>query len=147
MRQLGVSSYRWRSSLAILALFATLGFLAARGGAQDPEMAARGRTTYRVYCQNCHGNLGKGDGRIADLMKVKVSDLTQLSQANGGTFPVERVQKAIDGREDVLAHGSREMPVWGQVFTDSSGEEDSKVKIGNLLAYLESIQEKGAAKK
>ncbi len=147
MRRLGVSSYRWRSILAILAVFATLGFLAARSGAQDPEMAARGRTTYRVYCQNCHGNLGKGDGRIAELIKVKVTDLTQLSKKNGGTFPMERVQKAIDGREDVLAHGSREMPIWGQVFTDSTGEEDNKVKIGHLLAYLESIQDQGAAKK
>lgn len=148
MRRLGESSYRWRSVLAVLAVFTALGFLAASSGAQDPEMSARGRITYRVYCQNCHGNLGKGDGRIAELMKVKVTDLTQLSKKNGGTFPAERVQKAIDGREEVLAHGSREMPIWGQVFVDSSGnEENTKVKIQHLVAYLESIQEQGAAKK
>lgn len=148
MRRLGESSYRWRSVLAVLAVFTALGFLAASSGAQDPELSARGRITYRVYCQNCHGNLGKGDGRIAELIKVKVADLTQLSKKNGGTFPAERVQKAIDGREEVLAHGSREMPIWGQVFVDNaSNEEDTKVKIQQLVAYLESIQEQGAAKK
>jgi mono/diheme cytochrome c family protein len=148
MRKLGESCHRWRPILAVLAVFAALGFVAGRSGAQNEDSIAFGRLTYRVYCQNCHGNMGKGDGRIAELMKVKPSDLTQISKKNGGTFPTDRLQRIVDGREDVAAHGDREMPIWGQVFLDSAGnEETGRAKIQQLMAYLESIQEKGAAKK
>ena len=150
MKRLGESNHRWRSILVVLTVFAALGFLAGRSGAQNEDSIAFGKVTYRVYCQNCHGTTAKGDGRLAQLMKVKPSDLTQISKNNNGTFPVDRVQGLIDGREEVLAHGDREMPIWGQVFLEGSGTGDEavgKVKIQQLIAYLESIQEKGAAKK
>ena len=138
----------WRSAAVVLAVVILFGWMAGIAGAQDSEQAAVGKVTYRVYCQSCHGAGGKGDGKLAEMMKVMPADLTQLSKKNGGTFPAERVRKAIDGREEVLAHGSREMPIWGQVFVDNaSNEEDTKVKIQHLVAYLESIQEQGAAKK
>ena len=43
-------------------------------------------------------------------------DLTVLSQNNKGIFPFDRVYQIIDGRKEVKAHGSREMPVWGLYF-------------------------------
>lgn len=148
MRRLGESTHRWRAIIAVLGLFAALGLMAGKSGAQDPEVVGRGGVTYRVYCQNCHGPHAKGDGRLAALMKVKVADLTQISKKNGGTFPTERVRGIIDGREDVLAHGDREMPIWGQVFTDrNNNEAESKEKVEQLIAFLESIQEKGMAPK
>ena len=77
-----------------------------------------------------------------------LADLTQISQRNGGTFPVDRMHQIIDGRADVLAHGGREMPVWGQAFLErTDNEAEVRTKVHQLTVFLESIQEKGPAKK
>jgi len=40
-------------------------------------------------------------------------------------------------------HGSREMPVWGPIFHQVEEDRDyGAIRVGNLLKYLESIQEK-----
>ena len=138
----------WKPVVAVLAALVVLGWLAGSAGAQDEETIARGKITYRVYCQNCHGLAAKGDGRIADLMKVKPADLTLLSRKNGGTFPMERITQVIDGRADVAAHGDREMPVWGENFLEKTGNETQvSLKLEQLVAYLQTIQETNAAKK
>ena len=31
-------------------------------------------------------------------------------------FPFDRVYQIIDGRQEVKAHGTREMPIWGLAF-------------------------------
>ena len=133
----------WRSAAVILAVVILLGWMAGIAGAQDSEQAAVGKVTYRVYCQSCHGAGGKGDGKLAEMMKVTPADLTQLSKKNGGSFPADKVAGVIDGREDVLAHGGREMPVWGQNFLEKTGnEEDVKTRVRQLVLFLESIQAK-----
>lgn len=134
--------------MTVLAVFAALGLVAGRVAAQDEESIARGRITYRVYCHNCHGDEAKGDGRLASLLKVKPADLTRIARANHGSFPVDKVTRIIDGREEVLAHGDREMPVWGQVFMDKTGSKDDvQAKIAQLVQFLKSIQEKAPAAK
>jgi mono/diheme cytochrome c family protein len=131
-----------------LAAFAAFGLVAGRAGAQDEESIGRGRVTFRVYCHNCHGDEARGDGRLASLLKVKPSDLTQLARTNHGSFPVDKITKIIDGREEVAAHGDREMPVWGQIFMDKSGSaDDVRTRLTQLVQYLESIQEKSPAVK
>jgi hypothetical protein len=35
---------------------------------------------------------------------------------NVGLYSLDTVMSAIDGRYEILAHGEREMPVWGEVF-------------------------------
>ncbi|HEY4572980.1 MAG TPA: hypothetical protein VIJ26_03435, partial [Thermoanaerobaculia bacterium] len=117
-----------KSLILILTVLAALVFYALRSGAQENQQerqdaAAFGKISYRVYCQNCHGESGKGNGRIAELMKVPPADLTQISQRNGGAFPVDRMHQIIDGRADVLAHGDREMPVWGQACLERTDNE------------------------
>jgi len=73
-----------------------------------------GKYWYLNYCASCHGASGKGDGSIAKALTQKPADLTALSAANGGVFPSARVGETIEGRREILAHGSREMPVWGR---------------------------------
>jgi len=110
--------------------------------------AARGRTSYRIYCQNCHGKDAKGDGPIAELLKSPPADLTKLAADHEGKFPSDAVFETIDGRNEVAAHGSREMPIWGFSFQDPSRDEDQeaevKERVHDLVAYLESIQAKGS---
>jgi len=111
----------------------------------SPELrAARGRTSYRLYCRNCHGKDGKGDGPIAEVLKVPPADLTALSAAHEGLFPEQEVYEAIDGRKDVRGHGSREMPIWGFSFQDPTRTEDQEAEVRerilDLVEYLKSLQ-------
>jgi mono/diheme cytochrome c family protein len=107
--------------------------------------AFNGGMTYKNYCANCHGATGKGDGYIADTLKVRPADLTLLAKRNGGVFPVERVTVSIDGEKAVAEHGSREMPVWGDVLLWPEGDsperrEHVKTKIGELVEHLRTLQ-------
>ena len=139
-----------RGLLAVAAL-AVAALAAAAAGAGDEEAPAysafNGGMTYKNDCSNCHGVEGKGDGYIADTLKVPPTDLTQLAARNGGVFPVERVTAAIDGEKEVAEHGRREMPVWGDVLLWPEGDsperrEHVKTKIGELVEFLRNLQVK-----
>jgi mono/diheme cytochrome c family protein len=106
-----------------------------------------GQLEYQYYCASCHGRDGKGKGAMADLLRAVPADLTQLHKKNSGQFPFWRVYGTIDGREEVIAHGTRTMPVWGAHFLTEAGGQplDEHRVIGRILAlvyYLESIQAK-----
>lgn len=89
-----------------------------------------GKEEYDSNCATCHGRSGKGDGPQAEFLPTKPADLTKLAKKNGGVFPASRVHEVIDGRLEVAAHGSREMPVWGKefLFDESPGPEDGTVE-------------------
>jgi hypothetical protein len=71
------------------------------------------------------------------------TDLTQLAKNNGGQFPFWEVYRVIDGRKDVVSHGSRAMPIWGVWFQVTEGSElRATGRIFELVHYLKSIQEK-----
>lgn len=107
-----------------------------------------GKSMYNDYCAGCHGLDAKGKGPIAPLLTIPTTDLTQLSKKNDGVFPALRVAKVIDGREEVRAHGTPEMPLWGREFTrqeaGTMGTEKAAVsgRTQALVAYLNSVQEK-----
>jgi len=106
--------------------------------------AMAGKDLYREYCAVCHGTAGKGDGPAASALKTPPSDLTQISQKNGGKFPELQVQHIINGEADVpVAHGSKDMPVWGSLFRHMGSSQDvGTVRVYNLMKYLEQIQAK-----
>lgn len=108
-----------------------------------PSASVAGQDLFREYCAVCHGNDAKGGGPAAVALKVKPNDLTQISQKNHNSFPEIRVQRVINGEDEVSAHGSRDMPVWGQIFKHMSSNEDlGAVRIYNLVKYIEQIQAK-----
>jgi mono/diheme cytochrome c family protein len=132
---------------ALLALFgaASLGLAGtALAATPDTEAASYGRVTYGRYCRNCHGPQARGDGPVAELLTVRTPDLTQISARNNGSFPAERVTETIDGRRNVLAHGTSEMPIWGDALQrpEQGGDQEAAVreKIRQLVEYLRSIQ-------
>jgi hypothetical protein len=51
------------------------------------------------------------------------------------------VGRFIDGRSPVMAHGSREMPVWGNVFGVERGSARARTEIYAITKYIESIQQ------
>jgi len=147
---------RARLSLALIALLlAAVAAPIAVASAEEEDTAAqtvkvfKGKVTFRIYCSNCHGETGHGDGNLAELLSVKPSNLTAIARNNGGKFPTELITQLVDGRETVQGHGLKEMPVWGDAFqkslqpswTDESDDERARRKIDEVVAFVESIQE------
>ena len=140
-----------RTSVVILALAVVLGpwsgTLEKRTTAQEMEVIVGGEIEYRNYCAACHGSDGKGQGPMGRFLSVRPADLTLLSKKNSGTFPFWQTYRAIDGREEVRGHGTREMPLWGDRFRSQAGGHDTGSRAqaaGRLLAlvfYLQHIQE------
>jgi mono/diheme cytochrome c family protein len=120
---------------------------AAAGPAFDPVLVEIGAEAYPRYCGSCHGVRGEGDGPTASALRTRPADLTRIAARRGGVFPAGEIARFIDGRFTLPAHGSREMPVWGERFGEaipeaSVAEEITRGKIATLVEYLKSIQRK-----
>ncbi len=118
--------------------------LAGSALAQDANTnLTKGVDLYQRYCAVCHGNDGRGGGPAAAALKATPTDLTQLAKNNGGKFPVGGVRQLLGGGSSTPAHGSAEMPMWGPVFRAMHPNESiAKLRVDNLMRYLESIQVK-----
>jgi mono/diheme cytochrome c family protein len=110
---------------------------------------AAGRELFREHCSVCHGLDAKGKGSMYDPLsgdksvRVPPADLTVLSERNAGKFPAARVRDAIYTKEPIPAHGTPDMPAWGDVFYNLKYDQkliDARVR--NLTAYIESLQAK-----
>jgi mono/diheme cytochrome c family protein len=101
---------------------------------------------FRTYCASCHGTTGRGDGPVAEELRKTPPDLTRYAARNGGVFPSEHLRLVIDGRE-VAAHGTRDMPVWGDAFRQTAeglSADEVKARIDAIVRFLEGIQARTA---
>ncbi len=98
---------------------------------------------FKQYCAPCHGLDGKGAGPAAAALKKAPADLTLLASKNKGKFPGAMVNNAIVGAEIAASHGSRDMPVWGDIFKSlAGGQMIAEMRVKNLTSYVESLQQK-----
>ena len=105
--------------------------------------ATSGKDMFGTYCAVCHGTDAKGGGPAVAALKVPPPDLTTMSKRNGGKFPELRVFNTINGDVNMAAHGSKDMPVWGDLFR--SMEKDpatQQMRVSNLTKYIQSLQTK-----
>lgn len=113
------------------------------GTTEDPVES--GHASYMAYCASCHGPEGRGNGPVAEVLTTQPADLTQLRAQYGGVYPIDSVYAYIDGRADVQAHGTREMPVWGNVWAEVEGRavapEQVDRRIRELVEYIRTLQE------
>lgn len=118
----------------------------AQSGSTNPPAADLGKGEYEAKCASCHGLEGKADGPVVRYLTKKPTDLTTLAKSNNGVFPVARMYDIIAGSEEVPAHGTRTMPIWGREFRIQAGEhyvdvpydQESYVR-GHVLALIEYI--------
>ena len=112
--------------------------------ARSSQSRESGATLFRTHCASCHGSDARGAGPMTTQLRRLPPSLTSFAMRNGGVFPAERVRRIIDGR-DIPAHGTLEMPVWGDAFRRSReglSEEAAAARIDAIVRYLESIQER-----
>lgn len=99
-----------------------------------------GKYWYSNYCASCHGAGGKGDGPVAASLSRTPADLTKIAEANGGAFPFARIAEVIDGRREIAAHGTREMPVWGRAVR--FGPTIVRARVRAIEVYVSTLQAK-----
>jgi mono/diheme cytochrome c family protein len=110
-----------------------------------PTSAASGQQMYTTYCAACHGANATGNGPAAKALKIPPTDLTMLSQKSGGVFPSNHVSSVLQFGLENPAHGSPDMPVWGDLMrTLDTGSSNPDVlvrqRITNLTGYLRTVQ-------
>jgi mono/diheme cytochrome c family protein len=123
------------------------------------EVLDPGKAEYHSSCAPCHGSDGKGTGPVSAGLKVPPPDLTVLAKKNNGVFPFNSVYEMIDGRKTIIAHGTRDMPIWGDRYTPEPSkaliprppenilgfydpETAVQMRILAVIDYLNRIQEK-----
>ena len=137
---------RWSMLFLSVVLLPAVLLPAARK--QDKTSSARntveGAEIFQYHCAACHGTDGRGHGPASVALKHPVPDLTLISQRNGGKFPYQRVKAIVEGTESgLLAHGDREMPIWGPIFHEVESDQDwGEVRLDAITKHMESIQQK-----
>ena len=103
-----------------------------------------GAKIFHYHCVACHGTDGRGHGPASVALKHPVPDLTLISERSGGKFPFQRVKEIIEGKEPgLLAHGGREMPIWGPIFHEVESDQDwGEVRLDAITRQIEAIQQK-----
>ena len=138
--------YPGTALLGVVVLLLSSFMIVAGCSTDEPEHdpLASGQASYKAYCESCHGPEGNGLGELIGDMNTIPANLTDLAERNGGTFPVDQVYQVIDGRKTIPDHGTREMPVWGNIW---GYQEDTPVdhevveqRINELVEYIRSIQ-------
>ncbi len=106
------SAVQWLMIAGLAAGFAA----AAQAEDVDAGKVDIGKSEFLSSCASCHGADAKGKGPVASQLKTQPSDLTVLTKTNNGVFPTNSVYETLYGSKTIPAHGTREMPVWGERF-------------------------------
>lgn len=104
-----------------------------------PVPASDARAMFESYCAVCHGKSGVGDGPAAKALTKTPADLTRISARNGGSFPEVRVKRYIEGADEIPAHGSRDMPMLGELFRALS-RDTAEIRVQALADYIRRMQ-------
>jgi cytochrome c553 len=106
-----------------------------------PVAASNAGKMFDTYCAVCHGKDAKGNGPAAASLKKAPADLTKLTANNNGTYPEVHVKRFIEGADETPAHGTRDMPMWGDLF-NSLDRNTSQIRVQALSDYIKGLQTK-----
>lgn len=132
---------------AVLLIIASALQFATCAKAQDPQI---GESEYRLHCAACHGLKGRGDGPIGQILKTPAPNLALITERNGGKYPVQKIYEIIEGNSVIAAHGTRDMPLWGDRYRNESNpqtpdqtslaSDEAQQRILSLVYYLGTMQ-------
>jgi mono/diheme cytochrome c family protein len=137
-------SHRWKRIAGALALIAVA--VGRPASAEKPDaslLAISGERLYVRHCAVCHGSSGRGDGPFGGILRTAPSDLTTIAARKSGTFPDAEIARFVDGQFVPLAHGTRQMPIWGRWLGEPiapGAEAADEAARGEILAILEHLK-------
>jgi mono/diheme cytochrome c family protein len=102
-----------KSAVKCLIITGLAAGFAAAAQAEDFDV---GKSEFQASCASCHGADARGKGPVSGQLKTAPADLTMLAKNNNGVFPTNTIYEVIDGMKTIPAHGTREMPIWGERF-------------------------------
>ena len=134
-----------RCNRAPAAALVSLAALAAPAGQAADYSAYGGAELYHRFCESCHGKTGEGNGPVSGSLAVALPDLRRIALRHGGKFPDNWAYRVIDGREALISHGPRDMPVWGVELWREQGADvaagaKTRDAIARLVDYLRELQ-------
>jgi mono/diheme cytochrome c family protein len=124
--------------------------LSSAASADDAVLQAK--EDFVSLCAPCHGPDGTGNGPKAEQLGRKPADLSHITARHGGRYPEQLIFGTIAGLDMPDGHGTREMPIWGDVFvTEGVGastkvedamkaSDDASRRIMALVRYVEQLQ-------
>jgi mono/diheme cytochrome c family protein len=134
-------------AFSIVLMIVTLA-VKVEAAATEVEGNADARDEFLELCADCHGEDARGNGPLAENLTKAPPDLTQISKRAGGTFDEKAVFDWIIGLDMPTAHGTREMPIWGDWLMDEasletadSAEREVEQRVMTLVKYLKEIQD------
>jgi mono/diheme cytochrome c family protein len=138
-----------RTNICLIASIVAATAFSAPAFAAGNDDVRDGQKYFMRYCASCHGIKAMGDGPVAKSLSKPPANLRMLSDKYGSPLPAARLADIIDGRDAVRAHGTAEMPVWGERFyaigQGDRGEKGISDVIGKIVAYLDTIQDRRRA--
>jgi hypothetical protein len=135
--------------LILVLLLMHMLFLTGTALAGQSEIGGR---EFRSHGAGSHGLDGKGNGPFVEFLTTEPPSLTTTAKLNQGVFPFRRIYEIIDGTEQIAAHGTKDMPVWGERYAmeiiDQYGEFGARhpntvrCRILEPVFYLATLQER-----
>ncbi|WP_162914219.1 c-type cytochrome [Taklimakanibacter lacteus] len=110
------------------------------------------RQDFLDLCADCHNADARGNGPLTRNLTKVPPDLTRIRARAHGVFDEKAVYDWIIGLKMTNAHGSREMPIWGDWLMDEAVEDSTSLetaraaereieqRIMAIVKYIETLQ-------
>jgi mono/diheme cytochrome c family protein len=120
---------------ASFASIAALAMLLAPAGAWAGDAAA-GKAPYTTNCVSCHGETGKGDGPVGQVLQPPPRDFSvgdfKFDTDEDGKPGSDADLKAIIAKGAAAFGGNQMMAAWGGILSDAD--------VDNIVAYIRTLK-------
>ncbi len=125
-----------QNHFALFVSMAALATLLAPASALAGDAAA-GKTAYTVNCVSCHGETGRGDGPVGQVLQPPPRDFSvgdfKFDGDEDGKVGTDADLKAVIAKGAGAFGGNQMMAAWGGVLSD----ED----IDNIVVYIRTLKQ------